>query len=75
MVINISVNKTLDDSVIVKKVSILWFSYSCSRGFSQVIIKKQILTDQNECTQMRIDFDYKGFHKSWTLQIKIDAYW
>ena len=24
---------------------------------------------------MKIDFDYKGFHKSWTLQIKMDAYW
>ena len=41
MVINISINKTLDDSVIVKKVSILWFSYLCSRGFSQVIVKKK----------------------------------
>ena len=35
MVINISINKTLDDSVIVEKVLILWFSYLCSRGFSQ----------------------------------------
>ena len=43
MVINISINKTLDDSVIVKKVSILWFSYLCSRGFSQVTIKKKFL--------------------------------
>ena len=41
MVINISIYKTLDDSVIVKKGSILWFSYSCSRGFSQVTIKKK----------------------------------
>ena len=42
MVINISIDKTLDDSVIVKKVSILWFSYLCLRGFSQVIIKKKV---------------------------------
>ena len=41
MVINISISKTLDDSVIVKKVSILWFSCLCSRGFSQVTIKKK----------------------------------
>ena len=49
MVINISINKTLDDSVIVKKVSILWFSYLCSRGFSQVIIKKK-----NSCWSKRV---------------------
>ena len=36
--------------------------------------EKKNLTDQNECTQMRIDLDYKGFHKSRTLQIKIDAH-
>ena len=48
MVINLSINKTLDDSVIVK----------------QLFMFKKILTNQNECTQMRIDFDYKGFHKS-----------
>ena len=36
---------------------------------------KKNLTNQNECTQMRIDFDYKGFHKSWTLQVKMDAHW
>ena len=54
MVINITINKTPDDSVIVKKVSILWFSYSCSRGFSQVITKKknfywskQVRTNEN----------------------------
>ena len=41
MVINISINKTLDDSDIVKKLSILWFSYLRSRWFSQVIIKKK----------------------------------
>ena len=41
MVMNISINKALDDSVIVKKVSIPWFSYLCSRVFSQVIIKKK----------------------------------
>ena len=39
--INININKTLDDSVIVRKVSILWFSNLYSRGFSQVIIKKK----------------------------------
>ena len=39
--INISINKTLDDSAIVKKVSILWFSYLCSRGFLQAIIEKK----------------------------------
>ena len=56
MVINISINnKTIDDSVKVKKVSILWFSYLCSRRFSQVIIKNEILGDQNEC---RISFDW-----------------
>ena len=59
MVINVSINKTLDNSVMVK----------------QLFMFKKILTNQNECTQMRIDFDYKGFHKSWTLQIKMDAYW
>ena len=47
MVINVSINKTLDDSVIVK----------------QLFMFKKIFTNQNECTQMRIDFDYKGFHK------------
>ena len=41
MVINISINKALDDSVIIKKVSIFWFSFLCSRGFSQVIIRKK----------------------------------
>ena len=41
MVINICTNKTLDDSIIVKKVSILWFSCLCSRGFSQVIMKEK----------------------------------
>ena len=41
MAINISINKTLDDSVIVKKISILWFSYLCSRGFLKVIINKK----------------------------------
>ena len=41
MVMNISINKTPDDSVIVKKVPILRFSYLCSRGFLQVIIKKK----------------------------------
>ena len=40
MVINISINKTLDDSVILKEVSILWFSFLSSGGFSQVIINK-----------------------------------
>ena len=54
MVINISIDKTLDDSVILKKVSTLSSSYLSSRRFSQIIIKKQILTDQNKCTQMRI---------------------
>ena len=39
--INININKTLDDSVIVKKVSILWVSYLCLRKFLQVIIKKK----------------------------------
>ena len=38
--INISINNR-DDSVLVKKVSILWFSYVCSRRFSQVIQKKK----------------------------------
>ena len=61
MVINISINETVNDLVIVKNVSILWSSYLCWRGFSQAIIKKKIFTDQNECTQMRIDFDYKVF--------------
>ena len=36
---------------------------------------KKIHTSQNEYTQMRIDFDYKGFQKSWTLQIEMDTYW
>ena len=40
MVINISINKTLDDSVMLKEVSILWFSYLSSGLFSQVIINK-----------------------------------
>ena len=59
MVINVSMNKTLDDSVIVK----------------QLFMFKKIHTSQNEYTQMRIDFDYKGFQKSWTLQIEMDTYW
>ena len=41
MLINIKINKTIDDSVIVKKVLILWVSYLCSRGFSQIIIRKK----------------------------------
>ena len=45
MVINLSINKTLDDSVIVK----------------QLFMFKKILTNQDKCKQMRIDFDYKGF--------------
>ena len=57
VVINVSINKTLDDSVIVKPLFML----------------KKILTNQNECTQIRIDFDYEGFHKLWTLQIKMDG--
>ena len=64
MMINNSINKTLDDSVIVKKVSILWCSYLCSREFSQVIIKSKkfllIKTSAhkweygNKCTQIKI---------------------
>ena len=63
MVINISINKTLDDSVIVKKVPILWFSYLCLRGFLQGIIRKKkfllIKTSAhkweygNKCAQMK----------------------
>ena len=59
VMVTININKTLDDSVIVK----------------QLFMFRKNLTNQNECTQMRIDFDYKGFHKWWTLQIKIDANW
>ena len=36
---------------------------------------KKTLINQNECTQMRIDFDYKGFHQSWTLKVKLVVYW
>ena len=56
MVINISINKTLDDSVIVKKVSVLWFSYLSSRRFSQVLIKKK-----NSYSSKRVDTNENGF--------------
>ena len=41
MMINASVNKALDDSVIAK----------------QLFMFKKIFLDQKECTQMSIDFD------------------
>ena len=36
---------------------------------------KKNLINQSECTQMRIDFDYKGFYKSRTVKVKLVAYW
>ena len=51
MVINISIHDSVK-----KNINAFEFNYLCSRRFSQAMIKK-ILTDQNECTLMRIDFE------------------
>ena len=53
MVINVSINKT-DDSVIAKQLLMFKKILKCYTK------KKKILTNQNECTQMRIDLDFKG---------------
>ena len=46
MLINSSTNKTLDDSVIEKNFDLVTY-----------LEEKEIVTDQNECTKMRIGFD------------------
>ena len=46
MVINSSTNKTLVDSVIEKNFD-----------FVTYVEEKEIVTDENECTKMRIGFD------------------
>ena len=46
MVIHSSTNKTLDDSVIEKNFD-----------FVTYVEEKEIVTDENECTKMRIGFD------------------
>ena len=55
MGINININKTLDDLVTVKKVSILWFDLVLYVQESLASYhQEKVLTDQNERTQMKI---------------------
>ena len=55
MGISININKTLDDLVTVKKVSILWFDLVLYVQESLTSYhQEKVLTDQNERTQMKI---------------------
>ena len=64
MVINISIHDSVK-----KNINAFEFNYLCSRRFSQAMIKK-ILTDQNECTLMRIDFEWQKEDENKYAQIK-----